>query len=161
MPRNLNKIVCHEFGLCLNTEGTVQYYQVPVRIFGWLTEYTKWQPFHHDGEISPAWWFWGVYHQCTPTPFHPNYRHVQSCGVRSSWEGRYTPPISTLPLYVLCGLTHQGGILCSSLTSLPCFRRALWQRSWWRRRGAWASPPPRSSPTWRPPSAARSATASR
>ncbi len=34
---------------------------------------------------------------CTPTPFHCIYHHVQSCGVRSSWEGRYTPPISTLP----------------------------------------------------------------
>jgi hypothetical protein len=30
---------------------------------------------------------------CTPTPFHSFYHHVQSCSVRSSWEGRYTPPI--------------------------------------------------------------------
>jgi hypothetical protein len=29
--------------------------------------------------------------------------HGQSCGVRSSWEGRYTPLISTLHLHVLCG----------------------------------------------------------
>jgi hypothetical protein len=34
---------------------------------------------------------------CTSTPFHSIYRLVQSCGVRSSWEGRHTPPISTLP----------------------------------------------------------------
>ncbi len=39
---------------------------------------------------------------CTPTPFHSIYHHVQSCSVHSSWEGRYTPPISSLPLYVLC-----------------------------------------------------------
>ncbi len=31
---------------------------------------------------------------CTPTPFHYIYHHVKkSCGERSSWEGRYTPPI--------------------------------------------------------------------
>jgi hypothetical protein len=32
-------------------------------------------------------------------PFHYIYHHVQNCSVRSSWEGRYIPPISTLPLY--------------------------------------------------------------
>ncbi len=36
-------------------------------------------------------------------PFHYIYHHVQSCSVCSSWEGRYTPPISYLPPYVLCG----------------------------------------------------------
>ncbi len=40
---------------------------------------------------------------CTPTPFHYIYHHVQSCSVRSSWNGRYTHPISSLSLYVLCG----------------------------------------------------------
>ncbi len=40
---------------------------------------------------------------CTPTPFHSIYHHEQSFGVRSCWEGRYTPPISPLPWYVLCG----------------------------------------------------------
>jgi hypothetical protein len=35
------------------------------------------------------------------------YHHIQSCGVRSSWEGSYTTYISTLPLYVLCGLMHK------------------------------------------------------
>ncbi len=34
--------------------------------------------------------------------------HVQSCTVHSNWEGRYTPPISTLPLYVLlCSFYHR------------------------------------------------------
>ncbi len=28
---------------------------------------------------------------------------TKNCSVRSSWEGRYAPPISTLPLYVLLG----------------------------------------------------------
>ncbi len=32
---------------------------------------------------------------CTPTPLHSIYHHVQSF--------RYTPPISSLPLFVLCG----------------------------------------------------------
>ncbi len=39
---------------------------------------------------------------CTPTLYNYIYYHVQSCDVRSSWEGRYTPSISSLPLYVLC-----------------------------------------------------------
>ncbi len=34
----------------------------------------------------------------TPTPFHYIYHHVKSCSVRSSWEGRYTSPISSVPL---------------------------------------------------------------
>jgi hypothetical protein len=41
---------------------------------------------------------------CTPSPFHSIYRHEQSYGVRSSSEGGYTPHISPLPLYVLCGV---------------------------------------------------------
>ncbi len=40
---------------------------------------------------------------CTPTPCHSIYHHVHSCSVLSSWENRYTPPISSLPLYELCG----------------------------------------------------------
>jgi hypothetical protein len=58
-----------------------------------------WRTFYHDGKISPAWWGRG----CTPSPFHSICHHEQSCAVRSSWEGRYTPPISPLPIYVLCG----------------------------------------------------------
>ncbi len=45
---------------------------------------------------------WG----CAPAPFQCIYHHVQSCCVRSSWECRYTHPISTLYLYVLCGTDH-------------------------------------------------------
>jgi hypothetical protein len=37
---------------------------------------------------------------CTPYPFHSIYHHEQSCGLLSSWEGRYIPPISPLLLYV-------------------------------------------------------------
>jgi hypothetical protein len=50
---------------------------------------TFWRTFKHDGEFSPAqaWWW------CTP--FHSFYHHVQSCGVRSSWAGKYTPPFSS------------------------------------------------------------------
>ncbi len=47
--------------------------------------------------------------RCMPTPFYYIYHHIQCWGVRSSWEGRYTPAISTLPLYVLCGFALQGG----------------------------------------------------
>ncbi len=52
--------------------------------------------FHHDGKISTGWWGWGVHHYI--------YHHVQSCSICSSWEGRYTPPISFLPLCTLCFL---------------------------------------------------------
>ncbi len=41
---------------------------------------------------------------CTPSPFHSIYYHEQNCGVRSNWEGRYTPPISPLSLYAICEL---------------------------------------------------------
>ncbi len=49
----------------------------------------------------------GDCHGCTPAPFHWIYLYVQSCCVRSSWEGRYTFPISILSLYVLCGYTPE------------------------------------------------------
>jgi hypothetical protein len=46
-------------------------------------------------------------------PFHYIYHHVQSCGVRSRWEGRYTPPVSTLPQYELCGVIQRNlGLSC-------------------------------------------------
>ncbi len=34
-------------------------------------------------------------------PFHSIYHHIESCSVRSSWGGRNTPPISSLPLCTL------------------------------------------------------------
>jgi hypothetical protein len=41
---------------------------------------------------------------CTPFIFHSIYHHEQSCVVPvcSSWEGRYTPPISPPPFSPLC-----------------------------------------------------------
>ncbi len=38
-----------------------------------------------------------------PPPFTLIFYHVQSCNIRSSWVGRHTPCISSLPLYALCG----------------------------------------------------------
>jgi hypothetical protein len=60
----------------------------------------------------------------TSTPFHYVYHHVQSCGF-SSWEGRYTLPISTLPQYVLCGTDclRKGKNLIFHFTV---------ERNWWR-----------------------------
>ncbi len=63
---------------------------------------TSWHTFHHDGKISLGWWGWGV-HAHLPTPLHSVYHHVQSCSVRTSWEGRYTHlflGFSPLPLYM-------------------------------------------------------------
>ncbi len=74
---------------------------------------------------------------CTPTPFHSSYHHLQSCSVRSSWEGGYTPSISSLPLYVLCGLIHvltgcQMIWLIDDLTFDPSmFRGDLSMKAWW------------------------------
>ncbi len=45
------------------------------------------------GKIIP-----GEGERWTRTHFHAIYHQVQSCGVRASWEGRYTPHISTLLL---------------------------------------------------------------
>ncbi len=55
---------------------------------------TIWRTFHQDGTVNSA------QPGCTPSPFHSIYHHELSCGLSSSWEGRYsyTPPISALPL---------------------------------------------------------------
>ncbi len=56
----------------------------------------------HSGILVFSAWLaegWGA---SLPPFFHPIYHHLQSCSVRSSWEGSYTPPISPLPLYVFC-----------------------------------------------------------
>ncbi len=72
-----------------------------------ITEYTRSGNGQFKGYI-PSWWKnepsllkAGVH--AHSTVFHSVFHYVQSCRVRSSWEGRYTPPISTLPLNVLCG----------------------------------------------------------
>ncbi len=56
----------------------------------------------------------------TPTPFHSFYHHVQSCSVRSSWEGRYAPPVSTLSLNmysVLINIMVVKCVFCSLRTA--------------------------------------------
>ncbi len=78
-----------------STRGRLSY----VSAWGWCmtTEYTQsgngrfLACIPSCGKISPGWWGWGG---CTPTPFHSIYYHIQSCSVRSSREGRYTPCIS-------------------------------------------------------------------
>ncbi len=50
---------------------------------------------------SPGWWGWRVHAH----PLAAYYHHVQSCIVRSCWVGRYTHPVSSLPIYVLCGFS--------------------------------------------------------
>ncbi len=47
---------------------------------------------------------------CTPSLFHCVYHREQNSG--ASCERRYTPPISSLPLYVLCGLAGTLYIRC-------------------------------------------------
>ncbi len=73
---------------------------------------TFWRTFHHDCKISPGEWGGGG---CTHYPFHSIYHHEQSYSIHSSWEGRYTPPLTLcslwsrhMPLldYVLFGDSH-------------------------------------------------------
>ncbi len=96
-------IACRNYGLII----------VHTFIIGGLTtEYTEsgngraLRTFHHDGKITPSWWWSG----CTPTPFH----HVQSCSVRSSWEG--TPP------YVISTHMYSVGLIDwrKDLTYIKC-----------------------------------------
>ncbi len=37
---------------------------------------------------------------CTPTLFHYIYHHIQKCGVRSSWKGKFTLPLFLLYPYI-------------------------------------------------------------
>jgi hypothetical protein len=60
---------------------------------------TCWRTSHHENQPSLVRVGGGVHAH----PLHYIYHHVQSCGVRSLREGRYTHPVSTLPLCVLCG----------------------------------------------------------
>ncbi len=84
-----------------------------------------WRTFHHEGKISPGWWGWGVHaHPLSlylPSP-------VQSCRLRSSWDGRSTPPISPLPIYVLCDCHHNEHRLCR-----PPFVDVYNELPWWLR----------------------------
>ncbi len=59
--------------------------------------------------------------RCTPTPFHCIYHHVESCGVCFSWEGRYTPSISALSLYVPYSVVSSAALqisLCQRMKGL-------------------------------------------
>jgi hypothetical protein len=66
--------------------GVVHYTQSGI---GWFLAY------------SPSWWknlpWLERLGGARLPPFHSIFHHVQSCSVRSSWEGRYTPCISSLP----------------------------------------------------------------
>ncbi len=53
-----------------------------------------WRSFHHVGKISPGWWGWGVH----PLSISLHLTSHTSCSVRSSWEGRHTPPIHLYPV---------------------------------------------------------------
>ncbi len=58
----------------------------------------------------PSWWKnqpWLMRVGVHAHPLSVYYHHVQSCHVRSSGEGKYTQPISSLPPYVLCGFTTE------------------------------------------------------
>ncbi len=59
---------------------------------------------HRVHPISPGWWGWGG---SRPPPFSLLPSRT-SCSVRSCWEGRYTPSISSLPyMYSVGGTSGQ------------------------------------------------------
>jgi hypothetical protein len=87
--------------------------------------------FRHDGKISPAWRGWG----CTPTPFHYIYISISTYKV-VVYAPAESPPVSTVPLHVLCdynivrdGYIESTVLLCPSKIfrhrnikkSLPCY----------------------------------------
>jgi hypothetical protein len=78
----------------------------------WTTEYGThrvaisafWRTSHHDGKVNPGWWGWEVH--AHPPPLSACYHHVQSCSVRSCWEGRCTPSVLS-SVFVLCDLNPE------------------------------------------------------
>ncbi len=62
-------------------------------------------------KISLGWWGGG----CKPTPFHYSISTIKYKVVVWAPEGRYLPPVSPLPLYVLC---------CSNRPSPACIVNA-------------------------------------
>ncbi len=72
---------------------------------------------------------------CTPSPFHYIYHHVHSCSVRSSWEGRYTPPISSLPVCTLWFRQPDTKIWALTNHNKKLFRSYLarYRATWWDR----------------------------
>ncbi len=69
-------------------------------------------------KFSPAWWGWWV----QALPFHSIYHHEQSCGVRSSREGRYTSHLWCLRLKVRLSSTFPS----TFSTFLQQFTVILW-----------------------------------
>jgi hypothetical protein len=84
-----------------------------------------WRTFHHYGKISPGCWGWGG-GGCTPNPFHSIYHLEQRCSVRSSWAGRYTPRISSLPyMYSVVSTPPLCNTLWLSTDSISQYKTAL------------------------------------
>jgi hypothetical protein len=60
---------------------------------------------------------------CTPIPFTiSTITYKESCSLRSSWEGGYTPPISSLPLQIICDQKEGVG----NLEFWPCMPYMIW-----------------------------------
>jgi hypothetical protein len=81
----------------------------------------------------PSWWKNQPRLGCKPmgwTPFHYIHHHVQSWDIRCSWVGRYTSPISTLPLYELCGYNKEIRARVGIVS--PAMGRGIdsWNRVW-------------------------------
>ncbi len=64
---------------------------------------TFWRTFNPNGKISPAWCSWGL---PRPSPFTLSIQSTSKVVVYAPVERADTlPPVSPLPLYVLCGST--------------------------------------------------------
>ncbi len=89
---------------------------------------TFWRTYYHEGKNSPAWCGWGGGMHAQPFSLYlPSCTGtVQSCGALYGMLQlrrqihNYTPPISTLPLYVLCGISTKllQYYMCSSVPSI-------------------------------------------
>ncbi len=99
--KNFKKIPLFKFSEYFDQVDRTQGYRGTV---GLTTEYTQNGNGHFLAYI-PSWWkiqrSLVKVGSARPSPYI--YHHLQSCVVHSSWECIFTLPISTLPLYVLCG----------------------------------------------------------
>ncbi len=99
-------------------------HQNPDSLECWVRIWTRiqWIPICSTGKFSPAWCGWGMH----AYSFHSIYHHEQSCGVRSSWEGRNRLLFLIYP-FLLSGSAHRiEGELTSAQWSYSHVHDMVW-----------------------------------
>jgi hypothetical protein len=94
-PTTVNPIPCQHASSMSSTHRVHTEQQGPL---------SAWRTFHHDGKISPSWWWWGAH--AHPFSLYLPSRTELWFTLQLRGQILYTPPISTLPLYVLCSSSY-------------------------------------------------------